>query len=64
MAYQYTSHGGNGGAGGAWGTAGGNGTNGTDIASPAQNGGAPGYAALGNANITWTSVGTRIGPVA
>ena len=59
-----TSVGGAGGAGGVWGTVGANGSNGTEIGSPPMNGGAPGYAALGNANITWTSVGTRIGPVA
>lgn len=43
-----------GGAGGAWGTAG---------TSSSGSGGAAGIAVTGNANITWSAFGTRLGPI-
>jgi len=55
--------GGSGGSGGAWGTAGSSGDEAVDPASPPMPGGAAGAAVVGNANVTWTSVGTRIGPI-
>jgi hypothetical protein len=55
-----TFYGARGGDGGDWGTAGQAG----DAADTAgQGGGLPGAAVTGNANITWTSTGTRLGPI-
>ena len=62
-AYLYTSIGGTGGSGGAWGTSGSGGTAGSEPGAPPMGGGAAGAAVIGNANVTWTSVGTRIGPI-
>ena len=62
-AFLYTSIGGAGGAGGTWGTAGSNGLAGSEPGSPPMGKGAAGAAVVGNANITWTSVGTRVGPI-
>ena len=50
---------GSGGAGGAWGTAG---ATGNGIFAPGA-GGAAGIAITGNANVTWTAFGTRLGPI-
>lgn len=62
-AYLYTSLGGAGGAGGTWGTAGGAGLAGSEPGSPPMSKGAAGAAVVGNAKITWISVGTRVGPI-
>lgn len=55
-----TATGATGGAGGAWGTAGSTGGASTALGSA---GGAAGQAISGNANITWTAFGTRLGPI-
>ena len=62
-AFLYTSIGGTGGTGGTWGTAGGNGLAGSEPGSPPMGKGAAGAAVVGNAKITWASVGTRVGPI-
>lgn len=55
--------GGQGGNGGSWGVGGSNGGAGTTPGSSPMSGGAAGAAVVGNANVTWTSVGRRIGPI-